>query len=103
MWLLPRSMVDIGLWASLNFATACQVKRWAKRRELEVRFDRGVLADSLGRFISDPVFAQRHGRLGAIVGLLRRIGLVGLVRLLPPRLVSPMRFTVKAAPNERSG
>jgi len=101
-WFLPRSTVNTGLWASLNFVTARQVKRWAKRREVEVRFDRGVLAESLDRFILDPVFAQRHGRLGSIVGLLRRMGLVGLVRLLPPRLVSPMRFTVKAAPNEQS-
>jgi SAM-dependent methyltransferase len=98
-WLLPRSMTETGLWASLNFVTAWQVRRWASRSGVEVRFARGVLADALDRFVSDPVFAQRHGRLGAVVSLLRRLGLVGLVRRLPAGLVSPMRFTVTAAPS----
>jgi SAM-dependent methyltransferase len=97
--LLPRSMTETGLWASLNFVTARQVRRWASRSGVEARFARGVLAEALDRFVSDPVFAQRHGGLGAAVRLLRRLGLVGLVRRLPARLVSPMRFTVAAAPS----
>ena len=95
-WLLPRSMTETGLWASLNFVTAWQVRRWASRAGIGVRFDRGMLAEALDRFVSDPVFAQRHDGLGTIVRLLRRLGLVGLVRRLPPVVVSPMRFIVAA-------
>ncbi len=75
-WLLPRSMTETGLWASLNFVTARQVRRWASRSGVEVRFVRGMLAEALDRFVSDPVFAQRHGGLGTVVRLLRRLGLV---------------------------
>jgi SAM-dependent methyltransferase len=97
-WLLPRSMTETGLWASLNFVTAWQVERWASRTGVEVRFDRGVLAEALDRFMSDAVFAERHGGLGAVVRLLQRLGFIGLVRRLPAKLVSPMRFTVQTMP-----
>ncbi len=97
-WLLPRSMTETGLWESLNFVTARQVRRWASRTGVGIRFAPGVLAEALDRFVTDPVFSQRHGGLGVVVRLLRRLGLVQLVRRLPAGLVSPMRFTVAPAP-----
>ncbi len=95
-WLLPRAIADTDLWSSLNFVTAGQVRRWALRAGVEVEFAQGVIAEALDRFVSDPVFAERHAGLGAIVRALRRFGLVGLVRRLPAGLVSPMRFSVTA-------
>jgi SAM-dependent methyltransferase len=50
--LLPRSMTGTGLWASLNFVTARQVRRWARRAGLDVRFTTGVLAEALDRFVA---------------------------------------------------
>jgi len=97
-WLLPRSTTDTGLWESLNFVTARQVRRWASQAGLRIRFDRGVLAEALERFSNDPVFAERHGRLGAGVRILHRLGLVGLIRRFPATVVSPMRFTVLTGP-----
>jgi SAM-dependent methyltransferase len=94
-WLLPRSMTATGLWESLNFITARQVGRWASRAGVDARFDRGVLAEALDRFMSDSVFAERHRGLGTAARLLQRFGLVGLVRRFPARYGSPMRFTVR--------
>jgi hypothetical protein len=92
--LLPKRITRTGLWESLNFVTARQVRRWARRAGVEVRFDRGVLAEAVERFLADPVFAERHAGLGRIVRLLWRLGVVPLLRRLPPGAVSPMRFTV---------
>jgi len=92
--LLPGRITQTGLWESLNFVTARQVRRWARRASVEVRFDRGVLAEAVERFLADPVFAERHAGLGRVVRLLQRLGVVPLLRGLPARIVSPMRFTV---------
>ncbi len=102
-WLLPRSMTNTGLWASLNFITARQVRRWARRAGVDIRFTRGVLAEALDRFVSDPVFADRHEVLSGVVSILRRSGLVEVVRRLPASLVSPMKFTVAATSTVGSG
>lgn len=93
-WLLPGRITQTGLWESLNFATARQVRRWARRAGVEVNFDRGVLAGAVECFLSDPVFAERHAGLGRVVRLLQRLGVVPLLRGLPARVVPPMRFTV---------
>jgi len=90
--LLPRSMAETGLWASLNFVTARQVRRWESRAGLDVEFAPGVLGEALDRFVSDSVFAERHAGLRTVVRLLRRLGLVEAVRRLPAELVSLMRF-----------
>jgi hypothetical protein len=92
--LLPKRITRTGLWESLNFVTARQVRRWARRAGVEVRFDRGVLAEAVERFLADPVFAERHAGLGRVVRLLQRLGVVPLLRRLPTGAVSPMRFTV---------
>jgi hypothetical protein len=95
--LLPSSITHTGLWASLNFVTAGHVYRWASKRGLRPAFDAGVLAEALDRFVDDTVFAERHSGLGRAVRIIRQLGLVGLVRRLPPCAVSPMRFSVASA------
>ena len=95
--LLPSRITQTGLWESLNFVTARQVRRWARRASTEVRFDRGVLAEAVERFLADPVFAERHAGLGRVVRLLQRLGVVPLLRRLPAGLMSPMRFTFTAS------
>ena len=95
--LLPSRITQTGLWESLNFVTARQVHRWARRASAEVRFDRGVLAEAVERFLADPVFAERHSGLSSVVRVLERLGVVPLLRKLPAGTVSPMRFTIAAS------
>lgn len=93
--LLPRTVTDSGLWRSLNFVTAGQVRRWAARSAAVVTFDDGVLADAFDRYSSDRIFATRHAGLGLLVRTFERLGLKPALRALPAGLVSPMRFTVR--------
>ena len=95
--LLPRRIAETGLWESLNFVTAREVRRWARRASAEVWFDRGVLAEAVERFLADPVFAERHSGLSSVVRVLERLGVVPLLRRLPAGTVSPMRFTIAAS------
>ena len=97
-WLLRRTVTESGLWQSLNFVTSRTVRSWARDAGRTLEFDRGVLAAAIGRFLDDPIFAERHEGLGRIVRILRRIGLVGVIRRIPAGLVSPMRFTVADRP-----
>jgi 2-polyprenyl-3-methyl-5-hydroxy-6-metoxy-1,4-benzoquinol methylase len=94
--LLPRRITRTSLWESLNFITARQVRRWGRRAGVAVRFDRGVLAEALERFLGDEVFAERHAGLAGMVEALRRMRIVPLLRRLPVGVASPMRFTVRA-------
>jgi SAM-dependent methyltransferase len=48
------------LWDGLNFVTAADLRRIARRENLVVEFERGVLASSLRRLKTDAVFAARH-------------------------------------------
>ena len=95
--LLPRRITETGLWESLNFVTARQVRRWARGAGVEVRFDPGVLAEAVERFLADAVFAERHSGLSSVVRVLQQLGAVPLLRRLPAGAVSPMRFTVSAS------
>lgn len=92
--LLPSSVTETGLWSSINFVTARQVRRWARGAEVRVAFDRGVLAEAFERFLADAVFAERHSGLSRIVHMVRRARLIPILRTVPPAAVSPMRFTV---------
>ena len=102
-WLLRGAVTESGLWQSLNFVTARQVRRWARTAGVEVRFDRGVLAESVERFLADEDFAERHSGISGVVRVVKRLGAVPLLRRLPASIVSPMRFTVAPRTRGESG
>lgn len=95
--LVPRRITETGLCESLNFVTARQVRRWARRAGVEARFNRGVLAETVEWSLADQVFAERNSGLSGVVRVLKRIGAVPLLRWPPPGAASPMRFTVATA------
>jgi 2-polyprenyl-3-methyl-5-hydroxy-6-metoxy-1,4-benzoquinol methylase len=83
------------LWASLNWITAGDIRRFADRHGLTVEFSDGELAKSLQRLRHDPAFARRQR--GPVVGALRLLDRIGVVRLLgrvPATMMTPMTFTV---------
>ena len=84
---LPRSITSTGLWQSINFVTARDVRRVAARHGATVTFERGLLADAIDR-LREPEFVARHrtlGRLARVLGLL-----TPALRKLPPGLSTPM-------------
>ena len=93
-WARPELRQD-ELWKSLNFITSGKVHLIARAMGLDVHFRRAVLYDTLKRIESDPVFSQRHpGLFLTIYRLLDRTGLLGLLRILPPGLATPMIFSL---------
>jgi len=98
---LPEE-ADTGVWDSLNFITATQVRRFARSRGLEFRFRPGLLHQAVSRIKSDPLFRQRHqGLVAGIAGMLDTIGLLRLLKYLPAGMATPMIFELcKIAPRQ---
>ena len=90
---LPSRIVETDLWASLNWVTSRQVRRWARQRGMLVSFRRGLMADAISRLASDPEFRRRHeGVVSAAAGTLDRMHLVAALRRLPVAFTTPMEF-----------
>jgi hypothetical protein len=93
---LSDDIVDTDTWRSLNWITAFQVKRWCRLNGLEIQFRAGVLADTLSRLTSDPLFSERHrgiaGHCGAVA---TRLGLMGLLRRVPAALNTPVEYSIQ--------
>lgn len=92
---LPDRIASSGLWRSLNFLTARSVRRIAEASGASVTFERGLLADALGR-LAEPEFASRHPRLTSVAPLLIR--LAPILRIIPPAWATPMVFTWRPGP-----
>jgi 2-polyprenyl-3-methyl-5-hydroxy-6-metoxy-1,4-benzoquinol methylase len=83
------------LWDSLNWITAGDLRRYANRHGLTLRFREGELAAALRRLRDDPEFARRQrGPITAALRLLDRIGVAGLIARMPATWLTPMTFTV---------
>ena len=84
---LPGTITSTGLWQSLNFVTAREVRRIAARQGAVVSFERGLLGDTMDRF-AEPEFARRHPALARLAGVLG--ALAPVLRRVPPTLATPM-------------
>lgn len=91
--LFRPSLTTNELWKSLNFLTLGQVRRAAYGRNLQVSFQRELLFAAFKRLEADPSFGGRHPRIITMIStVISRIGLIGLLRFLPPALSTPMIF-----------
>lgn len=82
------------LWASLNFISYFDVKKLAKISGMKLDFRKELLFKALNRIEHDALFRERHR--GSFVfltySILKKTGLLGLLRFLPPVLSTPMIF-----------
>jgi len=85
------------LWNSVNFITAAQVRTLAASEGLSARFEPGMVARFLRRLDDDPVFRRRYegSAILAVYKVLRRIGVLDLIGSIPPRIASPMEFSLR--------
>ncbi|TCR70007.1 class I SAM-dependent methyltransferase [Bosea sp. BK604] len=91
-WLRPQLRED-EVWRSLNFITTSRVRRFAGSTGLSVAFEPGLLHATISRIDTDPSFSARHpGLVPVIYRVMQRLGLIGLLRHLPPALATPMSF-----------
>jgi 2-polyprenyl-3-methyl-5-hydroxy-6-metoxy-1,4-benzoquinol methylase len=94
--LLPGSIRTSGMWQSLNFVTAGQIRRNARRMGATVSLRPGVLGEMVDRLDSDPVFRDRHRQLVRITDLaFHRLRLRSLLDRWPAGLASPMIFEIR--------
>lgn len=90
--LFPR-VRDNPVWASLNFVTHRQIRCYALKAGLAVTFRPGMMYDAFARLDRDEAFSARHkGAVAYIHRILKRTGLLALLRCLPPALATPMAF-----------
>ncbi len=89
----PRLRRD-ELWRGLNFVSARQMVRLAKRHALGIRFDRDHLHRTFLRLEGEPLFRAKHYVLAGTFRALRALRLANLLRFVPPTLVTPMQFTL---------
>jgi 2-polyprenyl-3-methyl-5-hydroxy-6-metoxy-1,4-benzoquinol methylase len=93
-YLIPKGIRENGVWLSLNFVTARQVRRNAELHGLRCEFRRGTMATSIRRLTIDEQFAERHALLALMVRNRIMRALVIRCLSLPVQFASPMDFVV---------
>jgi len=85
-----------GLWESLNFIAQREVEDYCLSKGWQVTFEEELLYRALSRLDSDPDFRARHTSPVVLGGysFLKSVGLLSLIRRLPPRWTTPMTFTI---------
>jgi len=88
---------DIELWDSLNFITGFRLKRICNKNDLDITFKSKVGYDIFVRLRDDESFKKRHtGILIKIISfLLFECKLIALLKIMPPKLSTPMIFYLK--------
>lgn len=84
------------VWDELNFIRYIDVRRHLVQRGATFAFDHAVARDLVMRLLDDSIFAQRMPFVVRALGaLLRGVGLVRGLTLVPPRFQSPMQVMIK--------
>lgn len=87
-----------GVWKSLNFVTARQVRRIFSRSDFSVHFRKGIMLKSIVRLNDDAEFHSRHPVLGRIASNSILLFLLKLIFSLPYWITTPMDFIVVHKP-----
>ena len=91
---LPKSIRHSGLWKSLNFVTAFQLRRILRKSHYTVKFREGTLLQSINRLNNDSEFKKRHRILGRIASNSALLSLLNRLVSLPYWIATPMDFVV---------
>ena len=83
-----------GLWKSLNFVTAFQVRRIVSQSSFSVQFRRGTMLKSFNRLKTDSEFAKRHRVLAKTVISPVVFSILSRLVSLPYWIATPMDFIV---------
>lgn len=86
-----------GLWQSLNFIKAPQIRRHCELKGYRFHFDKAIMKRMLDRLDEDPEFRERQSALAKIAILANRLGAGNLLRVLPARFSAYMKVIIEAA------
>jgi 2-polyprenyl-3-methyl-5-hydroxy-6-metoxy-1,4-benzoquinol methylase len=101
-YFLPKSITQTGIWKSLNFVTASQVRRYAKLADLQYVFRKGTMAQSIRRLQTDTQFSIRHPLLTKVVSIARVRNLLTRWSNIPTWLATPMDFLIYQESSEKN-
>jgi len=93
-----RSQINArrALWNSLNFVTSGRIRRISQRLNLTIRFEDGVMADTVRRLRTDPVFEARHAQgIGKFSTLASSRVAEAVLERWPATWATPMKFTMR--------
>ena len=91
-FLISKNITQTDLWKSLNFINTFNIISYAKRANAKVTFEKELLYETIQRLEEDEEFAYRHKRISKIINIIRKIGLLKIIQLLPIFLNTPMIF-----------
>lgn len=85
------------IWTSLNFISWGKVRSMAKRNNATVEFEKRLIYKSFERLGQDAEFRARHknGFAGKLYRFLSATRLLGVLKLIPSALSTPMIFTYR--------
>jgi len=72
-----------GLWESLNWITVRKIRQYCKTLGVAATFNRSILSVYLDRALNEPSFCARHPLIHRLVSVMRMVGALQLVRLVP--------------------
>jgi len=91
-FIIPGHITSTDLWKSLNFINIFDVKSYAKKAHATVKFEKQLLYKTIMRMEKDKIFFQRHQNLSQIINIIKALGLLKFIKLLPASLNTPMVF-----------
>jgi 2-polyprenyl-3-methyl-5-hydroxy-6-metoxy-1,4-benzoquinol methylase len=91
--LLKPSLRTSDLWRSLNFVTHRRIRRCAEKADLRVDFSPRTMLRAFERLDRDPIYRERQrGLVTAIFRILRSLGVLRAIGMMPYQIATPMQF-----------
>jgi 2-polyprenyl-3-methyl-5-hydroxy-6-metoxy-1,4-benzoquinol methylase len=91
--LLKPSLRTSDLWRSLNFVTYRRIRRCAEKSDLRVDFSPRMMLRAFERLDKDAIYRERQrGLVTAIFGILRSLGILRAIAIMPYQIATPMQF-----------
>lgn len=91
-FLISKNITSTDLWKSINFINVFDVKSYAKKANAIVTFEKKLIYKIIERIDNDKEFANRHKGISNIINLLKKVGILKLIKILPVSLNTPMIF-----------
>jgi len=91
-FLISKKITNTSLWKSINFINVFDVKIYAKKAHATVKFDKQLIYKTIMRIEEDKKFAQRHQGISKIINIMKSMGILRILQILPVSLNTPMVF-----------
>lgn len=88
--IVSEEITSTNLWKSLNFINIFDVKSYAREAGAIVKFEKQLMFKTIVRMEKDKEFARRHKGISRIIKIIKAIGFLKIIQILPVSLNTPM-------------